>query len=234
MRLLVIEDNKRVATALREALRGSYVVDVEHSGREALNNLNITHYDVILLDLGLPDMDGEDVCQQLRARNITAPVIVVTGDDTTESKVSILDMGADDYMTKPFSTDELKARIRAVMRRHTHKVLPLTLRVGDLRLDPASRGVLKDGKPLALRRKEFDLLEYMMRNPGRTLTRSMIIDHVWESGEGLWTNAVDVHIKYLRDKIDRPFNTQLIKTIHGVGYKLDAESADGGVANTSS
>lgn len=234
MRLLVIEDNKRVAIALRESLKGSYVVDVEHSGREALNNLNISHYDVILLDLGLPDMDGEDVCQQLRARNITAPVIVVTGDDTTESKVSILDMGADDYMTKPFSTDELKARIRAVMRRHTHKVMPSTLKVGDLTLDPASRGVLKNGKPVALRRKEFDLLEYMMRNPGRTLTRSMIIDHVWESGEGLWTNAVDVHIKYLRDKIDRPFATQLIKTIHGVGYKLDAESADGGVANTSS
>lgn len=232
MRLLVIEDNKRVAIALRESLRGSYVVDVEHSGREALNNLNISHYDVILLDLGLPDMDGEDVCQQLRARNITAPVIVVTGDDTTESKVNILDMGADDYMTKPFSTDELKARIRAVMRRHTHKTMPSTLKVGDLTLDPASRGVIKNGKSVALRRKEFDLLEYMMRNPSRTLTRSMIIDHVWESGEGLWTNAVDVHIKYLRDKIDRPFGTQLIKTIHGVGYKLDAELADGGVANT--
>lgn len=231
MRLLVIEDNKRVATALREALRGAYVVDVEHSGREALNNLNISHYDVILLDLGLPDMDGEEVCQQLRARGVAAPVIVVTGDDTTESKVSILDMGADDYVTKPFSTDELKARIRAVMRRQTHKVLPATINVGELALDPASRGVLHRGKQVILRRKEFDLLEYMMRNPGRTLTRAMIIDHVWESGEGLWTNAVDVHIKYLRDKIDRPFGTHLIKTIHGVGYRLDAELADS-VVNT--
>lgn len=232
MRLLVVEDNKRVATALKDALRPTYVVDVEYSGKEALNNLNISHYDVILLDLGLPDMDGQDVCQQLRARKITAPVIVVTGDDKVESKVSVLDYGADDYMTKPFSTDELKARIRAVMRRNEHQATPATLRVSGLKLDPASRMVVRENKEINLRRKEFDLLEYMMRNPGRTLTRQMIIDHVWDNGDGLWTNAVDVHIKYLRDKIDRPFERQLIKTIHGVGYKLDAEIAEGGVANT--
>lgn len=231
MRLLVIEDNKRVALALREALKGAYVVDIEHSGREALNNMSISHYDVILLDLGLPDMDGQTVCQQLRARNVTAPVIVVTGDDTPENKVNVLDCGADDYVTKPFNTDELKARIRAVMRRYGHRPLPSTLRVGDVELDPAARKVTRQEKEISLRRKEFDLLEYMMRNPGRTLTRPMIIDHVWESGDGLWTNAVDVHIKYLRDKIDRPFGTQLIKTIHGVGYKLEAaENAEGDVA----
>jgi two-component system, OmpR family, response regulator len=231
MRLLIIEDNKRVALALRETLRTSYVVDVEYSAKGALNNINLSHYDVILLDLGLPDMDGQALCRQLRDRNITAPIIIVTGDDATVTKVGVLDSGADDYVTKPFSKEELKARIRAVMRRHGHRKAA-SLRLGDLELDPASRIVVRASKEINLRRKEFDLLEYMMRNHGRTLTRPMIIDHVWESGDGLWTNAVDVHIKYLRDKIDRPFGSQLIKTVHGVGYKLDAEAAEGDVANT--
>ncbi len=232
MRLLIIEDNKRVALALRETLRSNYVVDVEYSAKGALNNINLSHYDVILLDLGLPDMDGQTLCQQLRDRSITAPIIIVTGDDTTVSKVSVLDSGADDYMTKPFSKDELKARIRAVMRRHGHRTAVAALQLGDLQLDPAGRKVQRGDKKIDLRRKEFDLLEYMMRNHGRTLTRPMIVDHVWESGDGLWTNAVDVHIKYLRDKIDRPFGSQLIKTVHGVGYKLEAEAVEGAVANT--
>lgn len=226
MRLLLIEDNKRVATALRETLRGSYAVDVEYSGKSALNNMNITHYDVILLDLGLPDINGKQVCEELRARKITSPVIVVTGEDATATKVDVLDCGADDYLTKPFSAEELKARIRAVMRRHNPQSTPSILVVGELELDPAARTATRSGKELKLRRKEFDLLEYLMRNPGRTLTRQMIIDHVWDSGDGLWTNAVDVHIKYLRDKIDRPFGSQLIKTVHGVGYKLEAEEAE--------
>ena len=231
MRLLLIEDNKRVATALRETLRGAYIVDVEHSGEGALNNLNIAHYDIILLDLGLPGIGGQAVCQELRARKINAPVIVITGDGTTTSKISILDSGADDYVTKPFSTEELKARIRAVLRRHNRPRSATTLSIDGLELDSASRTILRNGKEVYLRRKEFDLLEYMMHNYGRTLTRSMIIDHVWENGNGLWTNAVDVHIKYLRDKIDRPFNSQIIKTVHGVGYKLEAES-EGDVAET--
>lgn len=222
MRILVIEDNKRVAMALCEVLRETYVVDVEYSGKSALNNLNITSYDVILLDLGLPDMDGKEVCKQLRARKISAPVIILTGNDSTMSKVAMLDSGADDYLTKPFSIDELKARMRALMRRHSYRPAPGVLTIEDLTLDPAKRTVRRQDKDIILRRKEFDLLEYMMRNQGRTLTRSMIIDHVWESGNGLWTNAVDVHVKYLRDKIDRPFKRQLIKTIHGVGYKLEA------------
>lgn len=224
MRILIVEDSKRVATALREALRGSYIVDVEHTGRTALNNINLPSYDVILLDLGLPDMSGREVCEQLRARKIAAPVIIVTGDDTIGSKVSVLDCGADDYLTKPFHAEELKARIRAVLRRNTHQTNDMRLAIGELELDPASRTVTRDGNEIELRRKEFDLLEYMMRNHGRTLTRQMILDHVWENSDGLWTNAVDVHIKYLRDKVDRPYERQLIKTVHGVGYKLEAQT----------
>lgn len=224
MRILIVEDSKRVAMALREALRGSYVVDVEHSGHAALNNINVLSYDVILLDLGLPDMSGRTVCEELRARKVVAPIIIVTGDDTIGSKVSVLDCGADDYLTKPFHAEELKARIRAVLRRNTQEINDATLAIGELELDPASRIVRRDGTEIVLRRKEFDLLEYMMRNHGRTLTRQMILDHVWENSDGLWTNAVDVHIKYLRDKVDRPYERQLIKTVHGVGYKLEAQT----------
>jgi DNA-binding response OmpR family regulator len=220
-----------VAVALREALRDAYIVDVEHSGKAALANIQLASYDVILLDLGLPDMTGRAVCEQLRIRKVIAPVIIVSGDDAIDSKVSALDIGADDYITKPFHIGELKARIRAVLRRSVHQSEQpqAVLCVGDLELDPARRTVTREGKEVVLRRKEFDMLEYMMRNPGRTLTRTMILGHAWENSEGLWTNAVDVHIKHLRDKVDRPYEEQLIKTIHGVGYKLEAQ-AEGEVA----
>ncbi len=232
MRVLVVEDNKHVADALNATLRGTYIVDVENSGHAALANINIPNYDVILLDLGLTDMSGQEVCQQLRAKKITTPIIIVTGDDAATSKVKLLDTGADDYITKPFNGDELKARIRAVMRRDSQKTTPANFVVGDLELDPANRTVLREGRQVKLRRKEFDLLEYMMRNPGRALSRQMVIDHVWENSDGLWTNAVDVHIKCLRDKVDRPFTTRLIKTVYGVGYKLDVPVTEGMVANT--
>lgn len=232
MRVLIIEDNRRVAAALREALRTSYVVDVAHTGRDALENVNLNSFDIILLDLGLPDMNGQDVYQQLRERKVDTPVLIISGDDTIRSKVNILDMGADDYITKPFNSDELKARIRTAMRRHTGKAVQSVLVIGELELDPASRLVRHGGSQIDLRRKEFDLLEYMMHNPGRTLTRQMIVDHVWESSDGMWTNAVDVHIKYLRDKIDRPYKTHFIKTVHGVGYKLEVPVTEGAVANT--
>lgn len=231
MRLLIVEDNKRIAQALKDALDSYYTVDLEYSGKEALNNLNIAHYDAILLDLGLPDMEGKEVCRRLRTRGINSPVIVLTGDDSSESKIDLLDYGADDYMTKPVRMGELKARIRAVMRRRDHRPGrkgAVTLLVGDLELDPANRTVARQGKSIILRRKEFDLLEYMMRNHDQTLTRKMIVTHVWERGDGVWTNSVDVQVKFLRDKIDRPYGSHMIKTIHGVGYKLEADVPKGG------
>lgn len=224
MKVLLVEDNKRVATALRESLRGSYTVDIEHSGKAALENDTLDCYDVILLDLGLPDMHGGDVCQQMRQQKVVAPIIVITGDARVASKVSALDYGADDYLTKPFSRDELKARIRAVLRRASNGTALLNLRFADIEIDPVARRVVRGGKEITLRRKEFDLLEYMVRNPNRTLSRTAILDHVWGNNHGLWNNSVDVHVKYLRDKIDRPFGSHFIKTIHGVGYRLGAET----------
>ncbi len=232
MRVLIVEDNRRVAAALKEALRSAYIVDVAHSGQEALEITHTISFDVILLDLGLPDMGGQDVYQQLREHKVESPVLIISGDDTINSKVNILDMGADDYITKPFNGDELKARIRKAIRRHSVGEAGNLITLGKLELDSASRTLMHDGHPIDLRRKEFDLLEYMMHNPGRTLTRQMIVDHVWESGDGMWTNAVDVHVKYLRDKIDRPFKTHFIKTVHGVGYKLEVPVTEGAVATT--
>jgi two-component system OmpR family response regulator len=190
------------------------------TGNEGLRKAEQVSYDAILLDLNLPDISGEEVCTELRRRGLTTPVIVLTGRDLTADKVSLLDMGADDYMTKPFNLTEVSARLRAVMRR-VGSSNSKDLVVGDLVLDPAGRTLWRKGKPITMRRKEFDLFEYMMRHAGQTLTRAMILEHVWEMSEDLWANVVDVHIKHLRDKIDRPFGTQLIKTVHGVGYKLD-------------
>jgi DNA-binding response OmpR family regulator len=148
------------------------------------------------------------------------PIIVLSGRDLVKDKISLLDMGADDYMTKPFNLQEVSARLRAVMRR-TDQSTKTELIVGNLRLDPAGRTLKRKGTLIPLRRKEFDLFEYMMRHAGQTLTRAMILEHVWDMNEDLWANVVDVHIKHLRDKIDRPFGTTVIKTVHGVGYKLD-------------
>ncbi len=220
MRLLVIEDNTELRAALERTLKGFYVVDAVSSGLDGLQTAQTGSYDLVILDLGLPGLDGLGVCKNLRTAGITTPILVLTAQDDTHDKVALLDAGADDYMTKPFAMEELLARLRALARRE-----PTTgsspLQIGPLVLDPASRTVTRSGRPIPMRRKEFDLLEYLMRNHDRVVTRVMITDHVWEADEVLWTNAIDVHVKYLRDKIDRPFNEALIKTIHGVGYKLE-------------
>ena len=221
MKICIIEDNIRLGKILRKSFGSRYRVDVYENGQDAVLHATSEVYDIILLDMSLPDMSGLEVCKQLRQNGITAPIIIITGDDSIKSKVSVLDNGADDYIMKPFSNEELKARIRAVMRRSSRAYSSGKMIVHDLELDPANRTVKRQGKVISLRRREFDLLEYMMRNKGRTVTRSMIIDHVWTGTNTLWTNAIDVHIKSLRDKIDRPFGTRIIKTIHGIGYKLE-------------
>lgn len=220
MRILVIEDNEQLSKGLQRGLKALYAVDSVMTGQDGLKKANQINYDAILLDLNLPDISGEDVCRELRRRGRTTPVIVLSGRDLLADKVSLLDMGADDYMTKPFNLNEVTARLRAVMRRSGTST-NTELIVGNLVLDPAGRTLRRDGKAISLRRKEFDLFEYMMRHAGHTLTRAMILEHVWDMNDDLWANVVDVHIKHLRDRIDRPYGTHVIRTVHGVGYKLD-------------
>lgn len=222
MRVLIIDDNRQLAESLRRGLKGTYAVDVAFTGQEAVLMAESATYDAILLDLNLPDISGEDVCASLRFNGVKTPIIVVTGRDVVQDKVELLDMGADDYITKPFNLEEVKARIRAALRHGSKEPSITKLKLADIELDPAARTVRRHDQPVDLRRKEFDLLEYMMRNQGQTLTRPMILEHIWDMNENLWANVVDVHIKHLRDKIDRPFGSKLIKTVHGVGYKLEA------------
>lgn len=222
MRILIIEDNRAIAQALRHELRAFYAVDIVTKGKEGLENALTTPYDTILLDLNLPDIDGEEICRTLRREKISVPIIVISGRDDAKDKVSLLNMGADDYVTKPFNVYELRARINVAMRHGTGGGISAgTLIVDDLALDPSGRTVSRGNQEILLRRKEFDLLEYLMRNQGQTLTRAMILEHIWDMNENLWANVVDVHIKHLRDKVDRPFGTKYIKTVHGVGYKLE-------------
>jgi two-component system OmpR family response regulator len=221
MRVLIIDDNKQVVASLQRGLKPSYAVDVALTGQDGILRAESTQYDAILLDLNLPDISGEDVCASLRFSGITTPILILTGRDVVQDKVELLDMGADDYITKPFSLEEIRARIRVALRHHASKMISNTLTLQDLELDTGARTVRRANKPIELRRKEFDLLEYMMRNQGQTLTRPMILEHIWDMNENLWANVVDVHIKHLRDKIDRPYDSQLIKTVHGVGYKLE-------------
>jgi two-component system, OmpR family, response regulator len=221
MRILIVEDNLDMASSLKRALRSSYTVESTSLGQEAVR-LAEQDFDAIVLDLGLPDMPGLDVCQKARAEGVNSPILVLTADDDPSQKVRLLDAGADDYLTKPFTLDELQARLRAVLRRNKTRQGSTTLTVGDLELDVPSRQVRRAGKEILLRRKEFDLLEYLMQNAGHVVTRSMILDGVWGPNAEIWTNAIDVHVKLLRDKVDKPFARALIKTVHGVGYKIES------------
>lgn len=221
MRLLIIEDDMAVVTALRRGLQDSYIIDVATKGNEGQQKAELGDYDLIILDLNLPDRSGLEICQELRKEGNVTPILIVTSRTEVDDKVTLLDIGADDYLTKPFSLEELRARIRALLRRESATARSSRIEVGELVLDTASRTVSCGGEVVELRRKEYDLLEYMVRNTGKTLTRQMILDHVWDMNDSLWTNVVDVHIKYLRDKLDRRFNKKMIVTVHGIGYKLD-------------
>lgn len=220
MRILIIEDEKAMAMTVKDELRHTYAVDVCNSGKDGSYQARVNEYDAIILDLTLPDMTGIEVCRSIRQDDVTTPILVLTGRNETESKIHALDAGADDYLTKPFSFNELKARIRALLRRSPHGQLNNKLLLGDLILDTANRTVRRADQDITLRRKEFDLLEYLLRNKNRVVTRSMILEHVWDNNVDFFTNAIDVHIKYLRDRIDRPFDRKLIKTVHGLGYKI--------------
>ena|SRR3989344_1261390 len=222
MKLLLIEDDKETAVTLKEELREDYVMETSFTGEDGEYKAEINDYDLIVLDLGLPGKDGLEVCRKVRANRIQTPILVLTGESDLGTKVSLLDAGADDYLTKPFTFAELKARIRALLRRQHKTFTSNTLSIEDLTLDINKKIAKRGVKIIPLRPKEFYLLEYLIRNAGAVLSRGMILDHVWDSESESFTNIVDVHIKYLRDQVDRSFDKKLIKTVHGLGYKIEA------------
>jgi heavy metal response regulator len=223
MRILVVEDERKVASFIRQGLgEEGYAVDVASNGEEGLAMARDGVHDLIILDIGLPKMNGLQVLQELRRRKVTTPVLLLTVRATIEDKVLGLDAGADDYLTKPFAFQELVARVRALLRRRTEGG-PAVLQFADLTLDPARHTAFRGGQKIDLTAKEFALLDYFMRNPGRVLTRTMIIEHVWDYDFDTGTNVVDVYVNYLRKKIDSDREPKLIHTIRGVGYVMKAE-----------
>ncbi len=220
MRLLVVEDELKMARLLERGLREEgYAVDVAHDAAEALWAAGETSYDAILLDVMLPDGNGSDVCRRLREQQVWSPVLMVTARDAVGDRVAGLDAGADDYLTKPFSFEELLARLRAVARRGAGE-RPATLQVAGLTLDPAARRVARGDATIDLTPKEFALLEYLMRHAGEVLGRTRLIEHVWDFAYDGDSNVVDVYIRYLRKKIDLPFGTDSIETLRGAGYRF--------------
>jgi len=221
MRILVAEDEKRLASYLKKGLEeNSFAVDLASDGEEAAYMLESKEYDLVILDIMLPKIDGIRVLKKIRQKGIQTPVLMLTAKDSVSSKVDAFEQGADDYLTKPFSFIELCARIRALLRRG--KVEPQTkLKVGDLEMDLISHQVTRAGNTISLTSKEFSLLEFFMRNPSKVLTRTVISEHVWDySFDNITSNVIDVLVNRLRNKIDKDFDKKLIHTIKGVGYIL--------------
>jgi len=225
MRVLIVEDETKMAALLQRGLREDGVAaDVAAAGEDAVWMAGATDYDAIVLDVMLPGIDGFDVCRRLRADGIRSPVLMLTARDAVDDRVRGLDTGADDYLVKPFSFAELSARLRALTRRGPVDRAPV-LAVGDLSLDPATRQVRRGGTEIGLSAREFALLETLMRHPGQVLDRLQLLDHVWDGDYENRSNVIDVYIRYLREKVDRPFGVASIETVRGAGYRL---RADGG------
>ena len=220
MRLLVVEDDVRMAAALLRGLRYEGVVaDVATGAMQALGMARATEYDAVVLDVMLPDIDGFETCRRLREQGMWAPIMMLTARDAVEDRVRGLDQGADDYLTKPFSLAELLARLRALVRRGPVE-RPVVYAVGDLRLDPATRQVWRGDTEIALSAREFALLETFMRRPGQVLSQMQLLESAWDLGYQQRSNVVEVYVRYLREKIDRPFGVASIETVRGVGYRL--------------
>jgi two-component system, OmpR family, response regulator len=227
MRVLIVEDETKMAGLLQRGLRDDgMAADVTDRGEDALWMAGATDYDVIVLDVMLPGADGFEVCRRLRETGVRAPVLMLTARDAVDDRVRGLDTGADDYLTKPFSFAELGARLRALVRRGPVERAPV-LSVGDLQLDPSTRRVWRAGAEVGLSAREFALLETLMRHPGQVLDRLQLLDHVWDGEYENRSNVIDVYIRYLREKVDRPFGVASIETVRGAGYRL---RADGGRA----
>ncbi len=222
MRILVLEDDRKIANAIKKGLeQESFAVDVSYSGKDGAGNALTIEYDLIILDRMLPVIDGIAICKMLRDKKYKTPILILTAKDKISDRVEGLDAGADDYLIKPFAFEELLARIRALMRRPKN-VSENILKVGDLELSRATYLVTRDGKEIKLSTKEFALLEYLMKNTDRILTKDNIIEHVWDYDADILPNTVEVYIGYLRNKIDKPFpqKPNLIKTARGFGYHL--------------
>jgi DNA-binding response OmpR family regulator len=220
VRILLIEDNRRLSDSLRMTLQeDGYIVDTAYDGLEGEELASMTPYDVIILDLMLPEKDGLAVCRALRNKHINTPVLMLTARDALQDRVTGLDSGADDYLVKPFEVDELRARIRAMLRRESSEKSGL-LNVADLVVDPATHAVRRGERFIELTAKEFSLLEYMIRHPNRLVTREMAQEHLWSYDHAIASNVVDVYIRRLRRKIDDPSPLKLIETVRGVGYRI--------------
>jgi two-component system, OmpR family, response regulator len=218
--VLVVEDDVRMAAAIRRGLRfDGLVVDIAVDGEQALRTVSAADYDVIVLDVVMPGLDGFETCRRMRADGVWVPVLMLTARDAVEDRVRGLDGGADDYLTKPFSLAELTARLRALVRRGVSE-RPTLLVAGDLRLDPATREVRRGEVEIALSAREFTLLETFMRRQGQVLSQTQLLEAVWDLGYEHRSNVVEVYVRYLREKIDRPFGVSSIETVRGSGYRL--------------
>ncbi|MCJ7681459.1 MAG: response regulator transcription factor [Candidatus Aminicenantes bacterium] len=220
MRILIVEDDRKVGGFLLRGLREEqYAADLCRNGEEAVHQAEVESYDVIILDIMLPGKNGVDVCRELREKRILTPILLLTAKDSLEDKVAGLGGGADDYLTKPFSFEELLARIKALMRRDKDYKTGV-LKAADLELDPTGRTVSRDGLPIELTGREYALLEYLIRNQGRIVTQTQILDHVWDRDYEGTSNIVNVYLNRLREKIDKGFKSRLIKTVRGIGFTI--------------
>lgn len=222
MKILLVEDEQKLAEALKRGLElGGYTVDIVSDGAKALTRISLhrSDYDVVILDLMLPSMDGHEVCKQMRAKDITVPILVLTARAETETKVELLMSGADDYLVKPFSFAELNARLHALLRRPNEK-LPQILRLGDIELNPNTRRATRAGRDIPLTLKEYGLLEYFMRHPDQVVNREDLLTHLWDFNYVGFSNVVDVHVKNLRRKLDGEEVDGVLETVRGIGYRL--------------
>jgi DNA-binding response OmpR family regulator len=224
MRILVVEDEEQLAQSICKGLeKFGYAADYLTHGDEAEERIGLHHidYDLIILDLMLPQRNGFELCESIRKRGITIPILMLTARDVVDDKIRALENGVDDYLTKPFAFRELVARTRALLRRPTPS-LPIRLRTGDLELDAGTRIVLREHNPIPLTTKEFSILEYLMRHPGKVINREELFCHIWDFNNDSFSNVIDVHIKNLRKKIDGGYDKRILETIRGVGYRISA------------
>jgi len=226
MRILIVEDEVKIANGTKRALElQKYAVDVAYDGEAGLDLAIGEEFDLIILDIMLPKIDGIELCKRIREESITTPILMLTAKGQTQDKVLGLDSGADDYLVKPFSLEELFARIRALVRR-PEKSKETILHVSNLSLDPANFKVKRDGKSIHLSSREYAILEYLMRNKNKVLSKEQIVSHVWSYDADVLPATVEVHMKHLRDKVDTPFEKQLIRTVRGFGYEIGTDESD--------